>query len=396
MTIQRRRRWHSERAHRRRLSNVLRAALGTSTTDAELAAIALATPLDGLAELAAFHRVEGATHARLVAIDGLDPVELELLRLARQRAVQQHLITLRSLGTFAAAMASQEIPWVAFKGPVLASLLYGEPGLRTYHDLDVLVPQPRFADAIAALEGGGCEHLIHNWPAAMHFRASELTMAVGNVPVDVHWHLLYAWYERRSVALDPAAMLRRAVPVRLGSIDAATLDAEDTVVHLALHAMRAGAHRLVWMKDLERAITVGKPDLDVLRVRALESRLGPMVGVALARVQAVLGVDLPDGYVASLAGRTMPTIDRFVRSMAPIGSAASDKMLARLTARAVSTNVVRSAQELGRMIVYRGRERMEGRGGLGKHDPANPRSLSHDAGGEREKADLLRAVSTWT
>ncbi|CAN0473753.1 unnamed protein product, partial [Phaeothamnion confervicola] len=100
-------------------------------------------------------------------------------------------------------------------------------------------------------------------------------------------------------------------------------------------------------------------DLEVLRVRALDGRLGPMVGVALARVQAVLGVDLPDGYVASLAGTTMPTIDRFVRWVTPIGSARSDKMLARVAARAVSTSLLRSAQELGRIVVYRGRERLE-------------------------------------
>src|SRR6266576_6247419 len=57
------------------------------------------------------------------------------------------------LARIAAGFEWAGLPLLAFKGPVLSQQLYGDPGLRSFSDLDVIVA-PRDADAAEALLRG--------------------------------------------------------------------------------------------------------------------------------------------------------------------------------------------------------------------------------------------------
>ena len=84
------------------------------------------------------------------------------------------------------------------------------------------------------------------------------------VPIDLHWHLHYSREDRRPFALDPDAMVERSRRVVVSGASVPTLDPVDTLLTLAFHAARSDGHRLVWLKDVERAVAVEEPDLDEL------------------------------------------------------------------------------------------------------------------------------------
>jgi hypothetical protein len=369
------------RSERRALRDLLLAATasaGRNVVDPRLGRLVTEAPIDVLPAAAALHRVSGCVHKALCGVTGVPDHVMDALAAARTTAARVHLGFSGALVQIGQAWSDAGIPWVVIKGPVLSSVLYGDPGLRSYGDLDLLVARHSLADAVAVLEDLGYEHLIKNWPLAQWYVASEFVMSRGPVEVDLHWHLVYAHYDRRYFDIDPQVMLERARSVVVAGRPVTTFDKEDTLLHLALHASRAGAHRLIWFKDIERSLAVDEPDLDELVRRARAFRCGPSVGLALGRAKALLGAEVPDELVDSLLGRSLACIERTVtRLSSPIGFD-EDDTFARFVARSMRSDLRSSLADIGRRSLRSARRAV----------PRRP----HETSDQLEKEAFFRAV----
>ena len=231
---------------------------------------------------------------------------LERLAAGRREAASHHLVVRGVLARVGAVLDAAGIPWLVFKGPVLSSSMYCDPGMRRYSDLDVLVPPDRFADAVAAMEAAGYWNPVTSWSPQVYFRAGAIAFNVGWISVDLHWHVMFKYQDRRWYHIDPEQLFARRRPVDIGGRKYATFDEVDTVFHLALHASREGCHRLVWLKDIEMAIATGQPDLDELVRRSRAARCAPAIGIALARSKHTLEAAVPDDIITALVGRVWP------------------------------------------------------------------------------------------
>jgi Uncharacterised nucleotidyltransferase len=278
---------------------LLAAALVASTREhdeppSELDAVLLADRLDPLLQLARFHRVIPFVHRDLRRLPGVDTRTLQALdrHEVMQTANQMQIVT--DLAGFATTMASLDVPWITFKGPVAAQLLYPRPELRTYRDLDLLVPRADFTRTVAHLQGSGVEVLDRNWTliSREHRGQLHLTLPLGTV-ADLHWHLLNRGVVRDAFDLDMTDVLDRTRTVTVSGLDVRTLDPADALVHLGLHAALAGGDRLIWLKDIERAIAVEAPDWDDVVERALRWGAGAALAVMLRRSARVLGAGVP-------------------------------------------------------------------------------------------------------
>jgi Uncharacterised nucleotidyltransferase len=226
---------------------------------------------------------------------------------------------------------------------LLSSSVYCDPGMRRYSDLDVLVQPDRFADAVAAMEGAGFGNPITSWSPQAYFRAGAIAFDVGGISVDLHWHVIYKYQDRRWYRIDPEQLFSRRRAVDVGGRPCATFDEVDTVFHLALHAAREGCHRLVWLKDIELAIAVGQPDLDELVRRSREARCAPAIGIALARSKWALGTAVPDDIVAALVGRVWPAVVRAIASFDDLGSTSRRPSPGTLVTRQTRMSLPRTA-----------------------------------------------------
>ena len=200
------------------------------------------------------------------------------------------------------------------KGPVVAALLYPDVGDRSYGDLDLLVDRRDFPQAMRVLEELGYQHAIHNWALAEEMLAGQVGMSSPAVTVDLHWHLHYSREDRRPFAVDPEAMIERTRLVDVSGVTTPTLDPVDTLLTLAFHAARSDGHRLVWLKDIERAVAVEQPDLDELVRRCRAYRCAPPVGVMLGRARSLLDADVPDEIMRALVPMTLRAADRVDRA----------------------------------------------------------------------------------
>jgi hypothetical protein len=370
----------SQRGALRDLLLAATASAGQPVPDPRLADLVARAPIGALPAAAALHRVSGCVHAALAGVPGVTTDVMDALGLARHVAAGLHLGFSRALVQIGEAWNEVGVPWLVMKGPVLASVLYRDPGFRSDGDLDLLVAQQSIAEAVDVLERLGYEHSVKNWPLAQWYGASEFVMSQGSVDVDLHWHLVYAHYDRRYFAIDPHVMLERARSVMVAGRPVTTFDKEDTLLHLAVHASRSGAHRLIWFKDIERSLAVEMPDLDVLLLRARQFQCGPSVGLALGRAKALLGADVPDELVDALLGRSLAAIERTATRLSPPIRFDENDTLARFVARSLRSSLVTSAADVGRRSLRSARRAV----------PRRP----HETSDQLEKEAFLKSVAS--
>ena len=131
------------------------------------------------------------------------------------------------------------------KGPAVAAA-YPDAD-REFVDLDVLVMPTTMLEAIAVLEAHGAQSLEHlGWPRPDG--VGELTFGLpSGVAIDLHADLVHRADVRRDFEFSAERLLARVTTgLVLGQV-VPVLDPEDTLTHVALHAMLSGGDRLVWL-----------------------------------------------------------------------------------------------------------------------------------------------------
>jgi hypothetical protein len=343
------------------------------------------------------HGVVGCLWTSLRGTGLTDAWGAAAIRADYQAAVATHLRVLADLDLVDGALRAAGLDYLVIKGPVLAETVYSRPDLRAYLDLDVLVAPADFPGAVAVLEEAGCRVYERNWRLARQSMLGELRLftPAGTI-VDLHWHLVADRRVRDAFPVDLAEIRRRARWVTLGDRRVRTLDRADTVVHVALHASLTGGDRLVWLKDLEQALSgPHAPEWTELVTRAGEWGAGPSMALMLARTRNVLGTPVPEAVLAGLAGeRLWRSVTRVVDAVAPLGDGTAGASVSRIVARAARADGRSSRRELGR----RGLAWVWHGGPLGRvdlnrlFDPDHPASAAHDDGGEAERSAYLDAV----
>jgi hypothetical protein len=299
---------HERYALRDLLIRATASAERSGATD-ELSRLTAAAPVDALPPAAALHRVSGTVLRGLDGVDGVPCDVRDQLAAVRRQSSLHHLLVVGALGQITRAFDEANLSWVVMKGPVVAARFYPDVGDRTYGDLDLLVDRAGFPAAVRILEELGYGHNIRNWALAETMLAGQVGMKSPMLDLDLHWHLHYSREDRRPFAIDPDAMIHRSRRVVISGVTAPTLDPVDTVLTLGFHAARSGGHRLVWLKDLERAVAIDEPDLDEVVRRCRTYRCGPPVGIMLGRAHALLGTEIPDEIVEALTPPALQAIE---------------------------------------------------------------------------------------
>jgi hypothetical protein len=262
-----------------------------ATCRAEIEDLLDAIDWSALVRLAERHRVTALVLRRLADIPGVPP---EIAGagdgyLARQAARNAKLT--HALKEVVVALAAKGIPAIPFKGPIVSRLAYGEPGLRRYSDLDLLVREKDAAaacDALAAMGFRGTDGLSPAQLRAFRRYSGQDIMFRGDVAVEPHWALA-----PRTLALDIdyAGLWARVREVDLDGQPVFCFGREDLVTVLCLHGSKEQWIRLQWIADLAHMIAA-TPDLDweTLLARARAQGFLRMVLIALVLARAFVAL----------------------------------------------------------------------------------------------------------
>ncbi len=255
--------------------------------------------LTALLEVARTHRVVGVLHQRLIdaGVDLPQPVAAQLERERVGAAAMQ----LASYQTLAAIARALDHPFLVVKGPVLGAAWYGDPSLRRFSDVDVLVRRSDFADVIDALLATGFRERSANWEGFLDHQVAEIPLTLDGTTLDLHWDLVALGTTRRELTWDMAPLFDRAEAVGLApNMDVDTLDPADTLLHLCINGGLDGARRLGKLVDIDVVARHGRLDWSDLAARARAAGAGGLCTAVLRRCNHMIGTPVPSGLLAEL------------------------------------------------------------------------------------------------
>jgi hypothetical protein len=200
-----------------------------------------------------------------------------------------------------AALRSQEIEAVPFKGPALAATLYGHVARRQFGDLDILV-RPRDvwrASAAIAAQGFTADITIPEHHRQLLLRESYVQMFrrdAGRTLVELHWGIAPRAY---AVPFDADMIWPRLTTVSLLGTTVMAPGDEDLLLMLCVHGARHGWDKLEGLAAiaalLERATSF---DWDYVWHQAHRMRSQRIVAFPLVLVSGLFGLSLPDDAAA--------------------------------------------------------------------------------------------------
>jgi hypothetical protein len=249
-----------------------------------------------LLELAAEHGVLGHLAARLGKMQGDSlPPETRQALLDGQRA--QNFVTLRMTAELFRVLdqfVSAGIGALVVKGPVLAVRAYGDPAMRSYGDLDLLVRQRDIRRATELMMDAG-------YDAAVPVAAID----AGKIPgqylfsrpdskliIELHNDLTLRYFPRR---LPLERLFERQTRMQLDSREVPALSVEDELVLICVHGAKHLWERLMWIADVA-ALVSRQVNLDWDRAASSAREVGAerMLHVGLRLAATLLKLRLPD------------------------------------------------------------------------------------------------------
>ena len=167
----------------------------------------------------------------------------------RRATIAHNLALAGELLRIDVAFQQARIPFLTWKGPVLAQLLYGDFTQRRFHDLDLLLHSNDLPRAQAALHHLEYKTGLVLTPAQQrsflrHHHEQVFARSPGFV-VELHWQIVQRQF---AVNYPVAQVFQRAQRVQFQGRELLHAGPEDTVVLCALHA----AKHLWAYPDLQR------------------------------------------------------------------------------------------------------------------------------------------------
>ena len=201
------------------------------------------------------------------------------------------------------------------KGPALSVRCYGDPGMRQYSDLDLVVRESDIRRVTQAMLELGYEP-----------RVPLTAIDAGKIPGEYAFHkpgthLLIEFHTARTFRYHPRPLriekvFERRTSVTIDGREVPTLSPEDELVLICVHGAKHFWERLMWIADVAALISSRQPlDWDNVMAAAREVGAERILHLGLRLASDVLGAELPPQVEASVQGdRAVSALTRKIQS----------------------------------------------------------------------------------
>jgi len=264
-------------------------------------------PLDWavVLDLAWYHGVGPLLYRTLSTLcSDLVPVEsLTQLRQRTQAGALLNRLLAQELVVLCEAFAGHGVPVIPIKGVTLAASAYGDPTLRDFSDMDLLVPKGSIAEAQAVLLALGYERKdaasgpgeTDREEGPYHVFIKKRTL----FRVDLQWVMAH---EHFAFQLDRPELWQRRTAVPLANKTVQGLSPEDLLIVLCVHGSKHAWEALKWVCDVAELVRAhDQLDWDRIFSSASTWRCRRLVYMGLSLAHLVLDAPLPETVLARLS-----------------------------------------------------------------------------------------------
>jgi hypothetical protein len=254
------------------------------------------------------HRVTGLLHAAIR--DGVLPAtetQMDEARVAHRAALGRVLAMERELVAVVELLSAAGIECRALKGSAVAHLDYADPALRSYIDVDILLPARDIERAVRVLGDAGFHRTLAEPRPGFDRRFDKgmtLIPAAANFELDLHrTFVLGPW----SVLVDWDRLWDEGEEFRLCGRTVTALSQPNRLMHACYHAALGNwPLRLGSLRDVAEMLR--RVDRDGMAIRRLAADWGAeaIVAAAVADSIRLLGLQ-PGGELSSWAQGFVPT-----------------------------------------------------------------------------------------
>jgi Uncharacterised nucleotidyltransferase len=245
--------------------------------------------------LAEAHGVLGHFSAVLGGLPGI-PIPtsfLDLLRVQQRAHLLSNLAMTAELFRILELFRQSQIECVVVKGPVLSLRAYGDPAVRQYADLDLLLRQEDIPRAAEILVAGNYDS-----------RISAAAIRTGKIPGEYRFRgqgakIILELHTERTLRYFPFPLpiekyFQSKTSMSLDGRPVPALSAEHEFILISVHGATHFWERLMWISDVA-AMVHNHPELDWIYIRQSAAEVGAerMVRVALLLSERLLGVRVP-------------------------------------------------------------------------------------------------------
>ena len=288
---------------------------------ADAALLGQVVDVDGIAALAARHRVRGLL-VRGASRRQEDSAGAPLAALAAKlrrteapsRALQRTAQQLFELRRLALRLREHETPFLVLKGLPLAQRLYGDPFVREAADIDLLVCPESFAKSREAVLAAGFQPAMSfdETPARVRWAQrvrKEETFVRNDIRLELHRRVLGNPHYFNAPF---AEFHERRAWVAIGGYRYPTLPPDEELVYLMCHGAGHGWMQLKWLCDVALCLK-GSDEAELARIaaRCRQAGIGAVWNSALAACRA-LGVESTSSSAGTVDGRRGEAVARML------------------------------------------------------------------------------------
>lgn len=222
----------------------------------------------------------------------------------RNRSITEHTAKLVSeLKNILFAFEQENIPLIILKGIYLSKLIYPEPNLRIFSDIDLLVRREDLSKATQCLESLGFEEVASNKELEEKEKRGQAHLAKSGVMIDLHWEIINDGLYRTTMNYKTDAIFDNCSMVSFLNNKILALNPIELVIYLGTHlATQHAFERLIWFNDLHCTIEKfgHKMNWDALVKIAKERLIATQIYYSLLFTKALLNSKVPQEAMEQL------------------------------------------------------------------------------------------------
>ncbi len=269
---------------------------------------------EDIAPIVAGHGVVPLLYHRLRALgpDAGIPVDvLQNLEGVYHSNVVRNMRLYHELGQVLAALQDAGIPVILLKGAHLAELVYGDIGLRSMGDVDILVKRPDVMRVGGKLIEMGYTPSRELWDQVVNTSYHHLPAFTkpNAAPVEVHWLLMNQIDPSTRIIsffqIDIDELWGRAYPATIAGVRVSVLSPDDLLLHLCVHT--SYQHKFCMglraLCDISKTIRNYESEInwEQIQARAQQWGMGNCVYLTLYLARELLQADVPNEVLNELA-----------------------------------------------------------------------------------------------